>query len=546
MKNYFWSEVIEQRRLQFFGFFLACSHLLTFYRWHLDGSFASLALGDGFALCWPFFKECDSYRSWLHTNLTSIIGVFGFVSFGAVIAFLFRRPRVGLVFFAVATILRAAIFLGDYRLMGNYHYMFWWMTAAFIFLPHKELVARVLLVCFYFFAGLLKLNAEWLGGHALNVAPILEGGWLTASLFYVIVLELLIVPLALSSSRTIQATVWVQLMIFHIFSWHIVGYFYPLTMLCLSSILILPGPRESFWHGRRVVIPISVVFLMFQLVPRLIPGNEALSGEGRFFSLTMLDAKVQCVNNIELSSAKKNFVVHDPLFDLETRIRCDPYVHLQLARKVCATNPNSSVQLELKSKQASDSEFITVASLADVCIDSIDYRIIGRNDWIFPNEAGSETSPANAGEFRRKENVVERVDEGGATLWQTEFWAGRVDGLEKIYPGQHGLVAVLRSQRVVSLNLLTGKAVWVSPYGGLLKSNSLSDGDFLYLHSVLPGGQHQLAAISLRTGDLAWRYSLPMIIEEIETVRNRRALFRGPSGNSYQVGIDGVSLEGER
>jgi len=53
-----------------------------------------------------------------------------------------------------------------------------------------------------------------------------------------------------------------------------------------------------------------------------------------------------------------------------------------------------------------------------------------------------------------------------------------------------------------------------------------------------------LAAISLKAGTLAWRHSLPMRIEEIESVRNRSVIFRGPSGNTYRVGIDGLSLEG--
>ena len=63
--------------------------------------------------------------------------------------------------------LKAGIMLLDFRLRMNQHYMAFAASAAFLFVPGKRSALRVLVALFYFWAGTLKLNWEWVSGAGL-------------------------------------------------------------------------------------------------------------------------------------------------------------------------------------------------------------------------------------------------------------------------------------------------------------------------------------------------------------------------------------------
>ena len=175
----------------------------------------------------------------------------------------------------------------DYRFMGNYHYMPFLVSFMFLFIPQKLFFIPLLLVCFYFFAGLLKVsNLDWLTGLAfpenLDFPLFFNENIKLILCFYVVCLEIIGVWCLVfiqtnckgkellntfaffrrkTATKKIRSrnikTIWkimiyFQLILFHALSYFIVGYFYPLIMFCLLSlfffIFILNEKSDIFYR----------------------------------------------------------------------------------------------------------------------------------------------------------------------------------------------------------------------------------------------------------------------------------------------------------
>src|SRR3989454_23785 len=163
-------------------------------------------------------------------------------------------------------------------------YLFWVdqriASFASLFVPGKRDGLRVLVTLFYFWAGSLKLNWEWISGAGLY-RPIwpFSGVGVVAACVYVIVLELGVAWGLLAKRAWIFWAAFAQFFLFHALSWQVVGFFYPLLMFAILTIFpLIPllAPREppdgllvSLWRGRarRSVYAIAALFSMLQLVP---------------------------------------------------------------------------------------------------------------------------------------------------------------------------------------------------------------------------------------------------------------------------------------
>lgn len=136
-----------------------------------------------------------------------------------------------------------------------------------------------------------------------------------------VVLELVLVWGCLSRRRSIFWVTLLQLALFEVASVPIVGLFYPLLMAGLLTLFWLsrPGPealraapsaesrvdRSLLWVGPGLAAlkkagagawALWLFFSLLQAVPRLFPGDTAITGEGRLFALHLFDAKVECVS----------------------------------------------------------------------------------------------------------------------------------------------------------------------------------------------------------------------------------------------------------
>jgi hypothetical protein len=217
----------------------------------------------------------------------------------------------------------------------------------------------------------------------------------------VLVLETVLFVGLWARRRWIFWPVLAQFVLFHLMSFSIVGWFYPLLMFAILAIFPLErirAPNEG--AGAPAWLPRGVPpaawawaagFSALQLVPYLFPGDPALTGEGRLFSLNMFDAKVECLAHAVLrlrSGETRDVQLWRPLAQ---RIQCDPLVYYSRAHLLCERHRGradfADLDLELLSKKASEQGFRPVVQVANFCQAQIRYSLFHPNAWIRKGDA---------------------------------------------------------------------------------------------------------------------------------------------------------------
>jgi hypothetical protein len=362
-------------------------------------SFAPGLAPDVPAVCWPILQSCESFRVLGPLGLRLWVIAFGALGVAAAVLFLAGRVRAGYVTLAAATLLKLLFVLLDFRLRRNQHYMALSTTLCFLLWPNKRDSLRVLLVAFYFWAGTLKLNGEWLSGSTLY-RPLwfFEGPWLAAACAYVVALELVLVWGILARNGWLFWGTLAQLALFHLFSYPVVGFFYPVLMMLLLLIHPLahwdpradrPSLLARFASGRapRPAYALFLGFAALQLLPRLLPGDNALTGEGRFLMVHMFDSRPECRAEIWVR-ADDGRRARAPLADgLGTRIHCDPWVLFAQAHQICALveaqgGPFVDVDMRMESKRSTEDRYRLLVDERDVCSRKLRYDWWRHNEWI--------------------------------------------------------------------------------------------------------------------------------------------------------------------
>ncbi|MEM7646608.1 MAG: hypothetical protein AAF203_06850, partial [Pseudomonadota bacterium] len=241
------------------------------------------------------------------------------------------------------------------------------------------------IVMFYVAAGSLKLNIDWLSGAAMISTPLLSGRLLVASLYYVVFLELIFAFGLLSTHPMIRRFCLLQFILFHLFSWHIVGFFYPMVMFSLlwiyidDEIKILQAKREAprlgmdFLSGKlpRSIYLFIVFFVALQAFPFVFFKDPSLSGAARLSSLNMFDSKTNCKSILVAQIDNKSIHLEEPVKNLGVRLRCDPLVFLNQAHQICRRNRKSKqfdrLSLGLFSKRITKLNYSKVLKIDDVC-----------------------------------------------------------------------------------------------------------------------------------------------------------------------------------
>jgi hypothetical protein len=346
---------------------------------------------------------CEDVRPHLSPALvTCAVILYAALGMAAAALFLGRRALQALVCFVAASALGAVIYALDYRLRLNQTYMASWVVVALLVAPRPKQTIQVLVALFYFWAGTLKLNHEWLSGAALYERPALvPQALLPAACVYVVVLELGLVWGLFSKRPRVRWAVYAQLLLFHAASWTTVGYFYPLLMLGLTSVypLVWTGapedavtlaslqrdPRQRRQRGSCALV--TGVFSAMQMVPWFFPGDTAITGEGRLFALHMFDARVECVGGAVLKSpsgeARSVALIND---HLETRLRCDPIVLRDTAERLCRLVSNrpdvARVDVSIDARRSTDASFQPLVHVDDFCRADVGYAWWRHNAWI--------------------------------------------------------------------------------------------------------------------------------------------------------------------
>jgi outer membrane protein assembly factor BamB len=244
-------------------------------------------------------------------------------------------------------------------------------------------------------ASLVKFNAQWITGEALLKPTFISGNLLTLACLYVIALELFLSPFVIYGSRKASYFIFSQLVIFHLFSWHIVGYLYPLMMLFIISIFPLlwfsKEWNELNFHLSKIIKSKSTViflgvFYLAQTGPLWFKGDSSQTGEGRIFSLNMLDAKVRCEEFTYLKYKDKTVEVSEFNFDEGYRIGCDPLLRLSLAKHHCRERSKDpefiDLDFEFFSKKKLEDPYRKMIQIFDFCKSQPSYSMFHKNSWI--------------------------------------------------------------------------------------------------------------------------------------------------------------------
>jgi len=198
-----------------------------------------------------------------------------------------------------------------------------------------------------------------------------------------------------------------QLLLFHLASYWVVGFFYPVLMFLLLTIVpfVHFGPRLSVedTESPRAVLsgvsrpqehPVAFAFLVgfsvLQLTPRLFPGDVAVTGEGRMFALNMFDAPLSCRGyaTVHRSREQPEMLTLTAPF-VNPRIACDPIVYRAIALALCRRNDTArdfhDIDLTLDTRKHGQHISSTVVSVKSFCTTRPRYSVWRHNEWIKPS-----------------------------------------------------------------------------------------------------------------------------------------------------------------
>ncbi|UOF02474.1 HTTM domain-containing protein [Bdellovibrio reynosensis] len=373
MKKYFCrniSEIFHSRALNLYGVLLALSHVLSAYFW-MENSLRLVSAA--LPLCWPMMPFCESFRFSDGNNAALFLYFYAALGLITAVAF-YLQKRVAYFLLAGLLVLKVYFLSLSYGLMGNYHYMGFIVHLAFLFVPHKKQLIPFIIGIFYWGAGLLKFNPEWLSGVALVRPSFLSPLLQHLSLIYVVILETILVFGLFSKKPLHRYLILGQFFLFHLFSWHIVGYFYPLTMFLLLGLFILiplgKEPWESYLDQNLIKNKSSLGLLLLlaslQFIPYMFSKDPATSGAPRLVSLNMLDANVHC-ETVLIRNLKNAGEIYDPFIrPPSTRTQCDPIVYLNQIHRICQ-NDDGNFDFWLQSRRSTESQLQTRLHIKDVC-----------------------------------------------------------------------------------------------------------------------------------------------------------------------------------
>ena len=360
----FWNDF----ELRLLGAGLAFTHVLTFLYWD-RGQVITDTLNDPVRVCWSFYQNCSEGLKFEVGTVRAFFLGYLLLSLFVIHIFLFtKRAWLGQALLFLLFVYKAFWFFQDYRLMGNYHYMTFWLAGAYLFSRDRKYQSILMVVLFYFCSGWLKCSNEWLSGAALIGKPIISALTLTLALIFVVYLELYLSFWLISKSKVRRVWALILFFSFHIFSWHIVGYFYPSVMFSLILFLVphvLRPTKVEFKFNKCGLWPIS--FLLCQAIPLAFFPNSAVDGIGRVLSLNMMDARVSCAGEIYLKKGNQYLELPWLIEDLGLRISCDPLVLYSQAKTYCKVYPNEDLEARVVARRATDVRETQILAISDFC-----------------------------------------------------------------------------------------------------------------------------------------------------------------------------------
>ncbi|PIR83814.1 hypothetical protein COU18_02405 [Candidatus Kaiserbacteria bacterium CG10_big_fil_rev_8_21_14_0_10_51_14] len=384
-------EIERSRTLQLAGGVLLLGWLLEFQNWSRFPDLSVNAVRDGLHLCWPWFQGCGD---WYFLTMGSLgysqqvfyAGLLGLIVLGGV-ALVYRRFSYAHAIFLTLFTWEVIGIVLSYRMAVNYWYIHILFGAMFLFARGKLAFLRIIAVVFYFFAGIIKLDSSWLSGKYFSALS--DGLYLFPDAFIpvatnaVVLMELALVWLLLSSRREYRLSVLAILFVFHVYSAIYVGFTYPTIVLPMVLVLFLSREETPFRPnviGKSVVGTFIVVaFAASHLVPFLIEGDVRITLEGNKYGNYMFRANYQC-------ESKANFVYSDGRIEERdstsffANYRCEPYGHFFYFKQMCISDDTIERIGWTFDTSVDGSPLQRIVDVEDAC--SLEYKAFSHNEWI--------------------------------------------------------------------------------------------------------------------------------------------------------------------
>ena len=365
----------------------------------LDTRLLSVTLDTVEPICWPYFESCWQYRFKSTDDIAAVLVIDLLLIVAAGVALAQRARRTFTMLLVVLNVSLFALMSLDYRLRGNEFYMLFWLNVVYLCWPAKRWSIPLVIVSFYFWAGVLKLNYEWLSGavlyHALWGIPA-SLNWLACS--YVVVMEMLVTWALLARRALLFWCALAQLALFHVESLSQIHWFYPLLMAAILSWFVidrLSGPDDGRaaltllvrLRAPRAAYGILGLFAAFQLTPYLYRGDRALTGQGRIFALHMFEARQVCdVTAVLHRTGAPDQTVDLKLPGLNPREICDPVVYFSRVENLCRSRTSDpalqDVDWTMKIKRTTDVAMTTVVDETGFCGNGYKYVLFANNAWL--------------------------------------------------------------------------------------------------------------------------------------------------------------------
>ena len=186
-------------------------------------------------ICWPYFETCGHIR-FDESGLVLLLLVYGVLIIAAGCAIALASHRIWWTLTVALNVYLLALTSLDYRFRANEFYMLLWLNAVFLFWPAKRWAVPLIVISFYFWAGTLKLNYEWLSGAVLyNRLYIIPPSLTWLACCFVVLLEMVLIGGLLAKRAWLRWLTLGELALFHLQSLSQIHWFYPLLMAVMLS-----------------------------------------------------------------------------------------------------------------------------------------------------------------------------------------------------------------------------------------------------------------------------------------------------------------------
>jgi hypothetical protein len=388
------SEIARDRALQLYGSALALAYSATAGFLIYQNHYLRTVSKEVEPICWPFFESCYHYRIWSNFEIRAMLIAFALATLVPFFAFFRKKTRLGYFSLATLALWHVALIVQDFRNTQNQYYMLMWAVFAYLLWPQKRKTLQLLILSFYFWAGHLKLNEQWLSGQNLYAKLWLIPERLNAAACtYVVFLEMIMIWGLLSRNRAWFWATLTQLALFHVISISQIGTYYPALMFAILAIYpltrLIAAPSATVDNSprfSRAALALVAVFSFLQLYPSLVSRNRVISGVGRTFALNMFEGIFNCEAYwIEHYRDGTSTRIEAKKLSTE-RIQCEPIYYYSRTLNRCRAGQSDprfvDLDFYMTMGRKTDPETTTIIRQTGFCAAKPGFHLLLPNTWI--------------------------------------------------------------------------------------------------------------------------------------------------------------------